>query len=579
MKILKSNFARYILTFDLLILLSFSAIASIISYVMIHYSHNNKQELTNKLVDIIFDDIESYLEEENASFSYAIARFNSEIAYSDKFAKMLDATFFITDKNGTVLYASGDLEHLNLPHKLSDNIVTAFSNTPGESHYNDLGGVLPEKYFNTAFVLYDSSSSDTVNTDPLGIIFVCTPTSGIDQSVQYILITVLIALLWVFAAAFTSLYFISKRLNKPILILQQKLKAFSKGDFTVRMNLTGVTEIDNIAASFNEMAESIEKNEISRRSFVSNVSHDLRTPMTSIQGFIDAILDGTIPPEKQKYYLSIVSKEIKRLSRLVTSLLHVSRIEAGKDNPELNKTSFDLCEMTRLIIISFEERLLQKNVEFHLDAENDRSFVYADKDSIYQVMYNLLENAVKFVNEGGIIRVTVTRSPVLENKKYNISVYNTGIGIRENDRKNIFDRFYKVDFSRNEDKSGVGLGLFIVKTKLDAHGETIAVSGEYGKYCVFEFSLQRSDSPHGEVSRGDTDAITASPLISESRLPGSTHTDAQTSHAPSPANDGQKADADTNNPTDHTDNTEFTENTDNTNNTDNTDNTDNTERN
>ncbi|MGN1121040.1 MAG: hypothetical protein ACI4RV_01655, partial [Eubacteriales bacterium] len=130
MKILKSNFARYILTFALLILLSFSAIASIMSYVMIHYSHDNKKELTNKLVDIIFDDIESYLEQENASFSYAIARFNSEIAYSDKFAKMLDATFFITDKNGTVLYASGDLEHLNLPHKLSDNIVTAFSNTP-----------------------------------------------------------------------------------------------------------------------------------------------------------------------------------------------------------------------------------------------------------------------------------------------------------------------------------------------------------------------------------------------------------------------------------------------------------------
>ncbi|MGN1121337.1 MAG: sensor histidine kinase, partial [Eubacteriales bacterium] len=290
-------------------------------------------------------------------------------------------------------------------------------------------------------------------------------------------------------------------------------------------------------------------------------------------------LDGTIPPEKQKYYLSVISKEIKRLSRLVTTLLHVSRIEAGKENPELNKTSFDLCEMTRLIIISFEERLLQKNVEFHLDAENYRSFVYADKDSIYQVMYNLLENAMKFVNEGGIIRVTITRSPVLENKKYHISVYNTGIGIRENDRKNIFDRFYKVDFSRNEDKSGVGLGLFIVKTKLDAHGETIAVSGEYGKYCEFDFSLQRSDSPHGELSRGDTDAITASPLISESRLPDSTHTDAQTSDAPSPVNDGQKADTDRNNPTDHTDNTEFTENTDHTNNTDNTDNTDNTERN
>ncbi len=176
--------------------------------------------------------------------------------------------------------------------------------------------------------------------------------------------------------------------------LKEKFSVFSSGDYSVRMPKTGVTEVDLIGDAFNEMATILEVTENSRRMFLCNVSHDLRTPMTSIQGFTEAILDGTLPPERHHYYLVLIHKEIKRLSGMVNKLLDISKIESG--NMQLNKSVFDICEMVRLIVISLEEKLLSKNIEFHLEAKNSRSYVLADKDSMYQVIYNLLDNAAKF---------------------------------------------------------------------------------------------------------------------------------------------------------------------------------------
>lgn len=225
--------------------------------------------------------------------------------------------------------------------------------------------------------------------------------------------------------------------------------------------------------------------------------------MTGIQGFVEAILDGTIKPENEKYYLSIISKEIKRLSRMVNELLDISRIEAG--TLRLNKSVFDICEMARLIVISLEERLLTKNIEFNLTADNYHSFVYADKDSIYQVLYNLIDNAVKFTNENGRLHITVTHDVIEtdentnaiknENLKYHISVYNTGIGIPKDAQSHIFDRFYKTDNSRGKDKTGIGIGLFIVKTVIELHEEQIEVSSVENEYCELTFTLPYAEKP------------------------------------------------------------------------------------
>lgn len=495
---LKSNFSRYLVTFALLIFLSFSAITAITSYIMIEYARNNKIFLTNKLSEAVFEEIDKGLTEYNGSFSSAVLDFRNRITYFDRFAETLDSYVFITDKKGMVLYASGPHnENLHSSPRIPSKTVKSFYSHPGEIRYNNLGGFLSQKYFNTAFLIKNPSLPDTA--DPIGVLFISTPSTGINDSVGHMIFVIILALIWVFAAAFTALYFIGERLNKPILLLQQKLETFAKGDFTVRMPQTGVTEIDRIAVSFNDMASSLEKIENSRRTFLCNISHDLRTPMTGIQGFVEAILDGTIKPENQKYYLSVISKEIKRLSRMVNELLDVSRVESG--TLRLNKSVFDICEMTRLIVISVEERLLSKNIEFNLKADNYRSFVYADKDSIYQVMYNLIDNAVKFTPEGGHLYVTVKQNfdennepENKENRKYHISVYNTGVGLSEEAKEKVFDRFFKTDMSRGKDR-GVGLGLFIAKTVIDLHDEKISVNSVENEYCEFEFMLPYADKP------------------------------------------------------------------------------------
>lgn len=497
---LKSNFSRYLVTFALLIFLSFLTITAITSYITFEYAKNNKITLTNKLSEAVFEEINDGLEEYNGSFNATILRVRNQFTYADRFAKTLEFFIFITDTKGTILYSSGTDPDMHLSSRIPSKTVKSFLANPTDTRYNSLGGFLPQKYYNTSFLIKNPNNPDS---DILGVLFISTPSTGIDHTVGHMISAIVIALIWVFGAAFTALYFISERLNKPILLLKEKFETFAGGDFTVRMPQTGVSEIDRIGDSFNDMAASLEKIENSRRTFLCNISHDLRTPMTGIQGFVEAILDGTIKPENEKYYLSIISKEIKRLSRMVNELLDISRIEAG--TLRLNKSVFDICEMARLIVISLEERLLTKNIEFNLTADNYHSFVYADKDSIYQVLYNLIDNAVKFTNENGRLHITVTHDVIEtdentnaiknENLKYHISVYNTGIGIPNDAQSHIFDRFYKTDNSRGKDKTGIGIGLFIVKTVIELHEEQIEVSSVENEYCEFTFTLPYAEKP------------------------------------------------------------------------------------
>ena len=206
--------------------------------------------------------------------------------------------------------------------------------------------------------------------------------------------------------------------------------------------------------------------------------------MTSISGFVDGILDGVIPPEKHEYYLRIVSTEVKRLSRLVASLLDLSRIQAG--DRKFTMAPFDITEMCREILISFEQKINDKHLEVEFDCADSSLTVVADRDAIYQIAYNLCDNAVKFAAEGGVLRIAVKR---LKNRKVLVSVYNDGQGIAPADIPYVFERFYKSDKSRGLNKNGAGLGLFISKTIIEAHGEEIWVESNYEKDCCFSFTL------------------------------------------------------------------------------------------
>lgn len=291
-------------------------------------------------------------------------------------------------------------------------------------------------------------------------------------------------------------YFLSKRITKPLWELNAVAKSIADGDYKRRVSIGTGNELSELGETFNHMAESIEQLENMRSSFIANVSHDLRTPMTTIIGFVQGIMDGTIPEEKHQWYLSIVLDESKRLSRIVTDLLDLSKLEQGSFHIE--PRNFDMNELIRLNIIKFEKRITEKNISLTVGFEAENLIVSADKDAIQRVVTNLLDNAIKFTPEGGFIDV---QTGVKENRGF-VSVQNSGAGIEKKDLIHIFDRFYKSDKSRSQDKNGAGLGLYIVKSILQAHGEQVWAESEPGEFTRFSFTLAKGNEKKKNEDRG-----------------------------------------------------------------------------
>jgi signal transduction histidine kinase len=295
----------------------------------------------------------------------------------------------------------------------------------------------------------------------------------------------------VFLSLFISIilvYFLSKRITNPLKEMTLAARRISSGEWQNKLSFSGNDEVAVLAESFNHMVETLENLEKMRRDFIANISHELRTPMTSINGFIEGILDGTIPVEKQKDYLNIVKDEVKRLQRLVSDLLDIARMEAGE--LKMNVSPFDICEVIRIGVIYLQNELEDKSLNFRANFEREAMFVLADKDAIQRVVINLLHNAVKFTPEGGNISVTVSEAK----GKAEISVSDSGEGIPEEDLPYVFDRFHKADKSRGKDKTGVGLGLYIVKNIIKAHNEYITVRSKKGEGTTFTFHLTLDQS-------------------------------------------------------------------------------------
>ena len=276
-----------------------------------------------------------------------------------------------------------------------------------------------------------------------------------------------------------------RRTSQPLKDLAGAARRFGHGNLDARVELDehNPAEIEELAVAFNNMADSPEKSEQQRKEFIANVSHELKTPMTTIAGFMDGMLDGTIPPEQHRHYMQIVSDEVRRLSRMVRGMLDISRLQ-DQTIPEEKKTVFDLCEAAGQVLVSFEQKITQKQLDVQVDMPDEATYTLADADSITQVIYNLMDNAVKFCQQGGTLGLKIQP----EDKKIFVSVSNTGLTIPENELSRIFDRFHKTDKSRSIDRDGVGLGLYIVKTIICSHGEDISVTSRDG-LTVFTFSL------------------------------------------------------------------------------------------
>ena len=295
-----------------------------------------------------------------------------------------------------------------------------------------------------------------------------------------LVMTALVVLMISFVATSVT----TMRQIKPIREMAQATRCYAEGDFDIRMNDYGRDdEIGELAASFNNMAERLQQTERQRREFIANISHELKTPMTTIAGYTDGILDGTIPPENEKQYLQIIANESHRLSRLVRRMLDVSQLQAM--DPLRNGNHFDICESMRRVLISMEKKINDRHLDVEADIPDEPILVLGDNDMITQVLYNLLENAAKFAREGSTLYLGVT----MMDGKARVTVRNVGDTIPAEELPLLFERFHKSDKSRSEDKDGYGLGLYIVKTILQQHKEDISVTSENG-VTTFTFSLR-----------------------------------------------------------------------------------------
>ena len=522
MLMFKSVFTKYVITFMTLLLVSFLLLLFIVNSVFTGYSlRAERRHVTAVAVACSAQLAELYSESDATDFGEFVLADILESS-SSEIRRLLsailtnsdDMTVYVTDNGGGFIFSTGkfpDMYPSDGAPLLSDEDLAALLGeeetvTPTSSHWlesdtkdtadTDAGGVFldSELFLTNGQTLSYAIPVGLAESSPVGYVIVTSTTESQSTMVAYTLRSMLVAGLWIMLAALIAIYFITERVIGPLRDMSKATKKMAVGQFDVRVPVRGRDEVAELAVAFNQMADALENLERMRNSFVANVSHDLRTPMTTIAGFIDGILDGVIPKEQTEHYLRVVTDEVRRLSRLVTALLDVSRLQAG--DRKFDMKPFDVCEMGRQILISFEKKIDEKGLDVEFSCDDDYMFVLADRDAIHQILYNICDNAVKFASVGGKLKMSFTyESDSRNHRKTLVTVYNEGQGIPPEDLPFVFERFYKSDKSRSLDKTGVGLGMFIAKTIIEAHGETISAASDYGHSCTFTFTLARTEPP------------------------------------------------------------------------------------
>ena len=393
-------------------------------------------------------------------------------------AMISDMDILVCDEEGHVLLSTDETmegQSITIPEGVMSAVLEQ-GTWAGRSRLDQL-------YESKRFVGGVSVVSPTTG-NVLGTVFTVSSGDTVDALWRTFAGLLVMTALVVLMISFVATSVTTMRQIKPIREMAQATRCYAEGDFDIRMNDYGRDdEIGELAASFNNMAERLQQTERQRREFIANISHELKTPMTTIAGYTDGILDGTIPPENEKQYLQIIANESRRLSRLVRRMLDVSQLQAM--DPLRNGNHFDICESMRRVLISMEKKINDRHLDVEADIPDEPILVLGDNDMITQVLYNLLENAAKFAREGSTLYLGVT----MMDGKARVTVRNVGDTIPAEELPLLFERFHKSDKSRSEDKDGYGLGLYIVKTILQQHKEDISVTSENG-VTTFTFSLR-----------------------------------------------------------------------------------------
>ena len=472
---MKSTFSRQVSTTVLILLLALlllgGAFRVLVGQYLEHNTHDQLQTDALALAELVAAyDAAGDLQHENLRTNLTLASLVS------------GADTVVLDSLGNVILCSDP--GLQCPH-LGLTVDQTFVDQVFEKGSSFDTGVIPELYAETRyFVSVPIVSHRTASN--IGLVTVSMPTGDTQALMEGIAdIQVTVSLLVILIAVVVMS--ISTRSEcRPLREMAQAARDFGHGNLKARVRTGGHNseEVDELAVAFNNMAESLEKSEYQRQEFVANVSHELKTPMTTIGGYIDGMLDGTIPPERHRYYMQIVSDETKRLSRLVRSMLDISRLQDQSGIPEEKKTRFDMEECIGEVLITFEQKILAKRLDVEVDLPEHPVFTRAEKDAVTQVVYNLLDNAVKFCTEGGTLGLKLTEGG---NKIY-VTISNEGQTIPPEELPLVFDRFHKIDKARARSQEGWGLGLYIVKTLVCSHGENISVASREGR-TEFTFTM------------------------------------------------------------------------------------------
>lgn len=467
-----SLYLKFILTYLVFGLLGFLVIATFISHMTLNYLTGQRAESLYREANYISTNFARsyYSESPNAA---SLEDIHSHFQALDTY---LNASIWLLNADGTLL--------VNSDTSLSEGtetVIEDFDPTDmGSSYYviGDFYGRFDEETLSVVTHI-------TYNFRTRGYVLIHMPMRQLTAERDGLLNVTYLTLLFIFGLSLMILAAFTVTVYRPLKKITEAARQYAQGNFQYQLEIYGEDEIGQLAATLNYMAHELKETDDYQKKFVANISHDFRSPLTSIKGYVEAMLDGTIPPEMQEKYLNIVLMETERLNKLTSGLLTLNSFDTKKNR--LDITDFDINKVIKNTVSSFEGRCTERHISIELLFDAREQFVSADMGKIQQVMYNLLDNAIKFSPNDSQITIETT----LRHEKVFISVKDQGIGIPKDSMKKIWERFYKTDASRGRDKKGTGLGLSIVKEIITSHGEHINAISTEGVGTEFIFTLPR----------------------------------------------------------------------------------------
>lgn len=467
MKSKKVLYYKFILAYFIFAVLCFITIATFSSKMYLNH-------LTTREADAIYREA-SYI-----SGSYAKSFYNGQLSKEIAITQLsaidayLSSTIWIIDSSGKVIINTRETE----------KEVTISNFNPASASYYMTGDFFGAFEEDTLSVF----SPITTHFQVKGYVVIHKPMSDIIESREQILNITFITMVIIFFLSLIILFVFTEIVYIPLVQITQAAEEYAGGNMHYQINMNNNDEMGYLAGTLNYMADKIASSEDTQKKFIANVSHDFRSPLTSIRGYLEAMIDGTIPEDMHKKYLNIVLNETDRLKKLTDSLLELNNLNFK--GMMMDVTNFDINSTIVETVQTFEVICREKRISFNLVLTGDELLVTADMEKIKQVLYNLIDNAIKFSHTNSEIKIETN----IKNSKVFVSVKDYGIGIPKESISKVFERFYKSDSSRGKDKKGTGLGLSIVKEIIQSHNEHINVISTEGAGTEFIFTLQAVDN-------------------------------------------------------------------------------------